>query len=170
MFTLAHELVHIWLGQSALSDSHARTVPDHSIERWCNRVAAEFLAPLAMVREAYKPGVNLRDQLDRLARRFKVSTVVVLRRIRDAGALSADAYWTAYEEEIARLKSLPTSSGGNFYWTLNARVSKRFARSIVMSTLEGRSSYTEALRLLCMKKLATFERLSSSLGIAGERK
>ena len=164
MFTLAHELVHIWLGQSALSDSHARIVPDHSIERWCNRVAAEFLVPLAKVREQYKAKAKLRNQLDELARRFKVSTLVVLRRIRDIGALSANEYWTAYDEEIARLKSLPTSSGGDFYLTLNARVSKRFAYSVVVSTLEGRSSYTEALRLLSMKKLATFERLSSSLG------
>ena len=165
MFTLAHELVHVWLGQSALSDSSARIVPDHKIERWCNQVAAEFLVPLALVQKHYKPRAELRDQLDGLARRFKVSKLVVLRRIRDVGALGSEAYWAAYEEEISRLRSLPTSSGGNFYLTLNARVSKRFAYSIVMSTLEGRSSYTEALRLLSMKNLATFEKLSSNLGM-----
>ena len=165
MFTLAHELVHVWLGQSALSNSSARIVPNHKIERWCNQVAAEFLVPLASVQKHFKPKAELRDQLDRLARRFKVSKLVVLRRIRDAGALGFEAYWAAYEEEISRLRSLPTSSGGNFYLTLNARVSKRFAYSIVLSTLEGRSSYTEALRLLSMKNLATFERLSSNLGM-----
>lgn len=165
MFTLAHELVHIWLGQSALSDSNARIVPEHNIERWCNRVAAEFLVPLGLVQKNYKANAKLRDQLDELARRFKVSTLVILRRIRDTGALSANAYWTAYEEEISRLISLTTSSGGNFYLTLNARVSQRFAHSIVMSTLEGRSSYTEALRLLGIRNLATFEKLSSSLGM-----
>ena len=163
MFTLAHELVHVWLGQSALSDSSARIVPNHKIERWCNQVAAEFLVPLALVRKHYKPKAELRDQLDELARRLKVSTLVILRRIRDVGALGPEAYWAAYEEEISRLRSLPTSSGGNFYLTLNARVSKRFAYSIVMSTLEGRSSYTEALRLLSMKNLTTFEKLSSNL-------
>ena len=47
MFTLAHELAHVWLGESALSDVDAVSVPVHDVEGWCNRVAAELLVPLA---------------------------------------------------------------------------------------------------------------------------
>ena len=166
MFTLAHELVHIWLGESALSDSQARAAPHHAIERWCNQVAAELLAPLTVVREEYDPKAELRDELDRLAKRFKVSTLVVLRRIRDVGGLSAEAYWNAYEAELDLLQGLPAPSGGDFYRTVGARVSKRFAHSIVVSTLEGQSSYTEALRLLGMKKMSTFQELGNSLGLS----
>ena len=78
MFTLAHELAHIWLGKSALSDSEARHAPAHEVERWCNLVAAEVLAPLAVFRREHDADTELRDELDRLARRFKVSTLVVL--------------------------------------------------------------------------------------------
>lgn len=46
MFTLAHELAHIWLGQSALSDVGPVSFPSNEVEIWCNRVAAELLAPL----------------------------------------------------------------------------------------------------------------------------
>jgi len=129
MFTLAHELVHVWLGQSALSDAGARTVPDHAVERWCNQVAAELLVPLEVLRGEHDPAADLRTELDRLARRFKASTLVVLRRIHDAGRLTHAAYWEAYEAELRRLRNLPKGSGDDFYLTLGARVSKRFARS-----------------------------------------
>ena len=164
MFTLAHELAHVWLGQSAVSDAEARTVPDHAVERWCNQVAAELLVPLEALREAYDRRAGLPEEVGRLARRFKVSTLVVLRRIHDAGGLSRDAYWAAYEDELDCLRALPAGSGGNFYLTLGARAGKTFARALVVSTLEGRTPFTEAFRLLGFKKMATFNELGHSLG------
>ena len=165
LFTLAHELVHIWLGQSALSDAQVASLPDHEVERWCNQVAAELLVPLDLFRDEYNRRAELRDETSRLARCFKVSTLVILRRMHDVGGLSRDAYWTAYDEELARLRALPKGTGGNFYLTLGARASKRFARALVVSTLEGRASFTEAFRLLGFKKMATFEDLRHSLGL-----
>jgi len=165
MFTLAHELAHVWLGQSALSDAQAASVPEHDVERWCNLVAAELLVPLEVLRAEYDRRTELRVEVDRLARRFKVSTLVILRRIHDVGGLSREAFWQAYEEELARLRALPKGSGGDFYLTLGARASKRFARALVVNTLEGRSSFTEAFRLLGFKKMATFRELGHSLGL-----
>lgn len=165
MFSLAHEIAHLWLGQSAVSDAQALAVPGHAIERWCNQVAAELLVPIALVRDAYDASADLRDEAERLARRFKVSTLVILRRLHDAGGLTRDALWSAYGEELARLRALPRGSGGNFYLTLGARVSKRFARALVVSTLEGRTSFTESFRLLGVKKLSTFQDVGHSLGV-----
>ena len=85
MFTLAHELAHIWLGSSALSDTGAK--PARSLplkEAWCNRVAAEFLVPLDALRAELNPEEPMPDTMSRLARTFKVSTLVVLRRLLDA--------------------------------------------------------------------------------------
>ena len=73
--------------------------------------------------------------------------------------------WAAYEAELGRLRDVPASSGGNFYLTLGARASKRFARALVASTMEGRTSFTEAFRLLGLKKMSSFHELGHSLGM-----
>jgi Zn-dependent peptidase ImmA (M78 family) len=165
MFTLAHELAHIWLGESALSDAEAFAVPALAVERWCNRVAAELLVPLEAFRAAHEPGSELRAELDRLARRFKVSTLVILRRMHDSGSLVGARYWEAYEHELTRLREIANGAGGDFYRSIGARASKRFARAVVTSALEGRSSFTEAFRLLGFKKMSTFDQLGRNLGV-----
>lgn len=166
MFTLAHELVHIWLGQSALSDVSPVAAPGrHGVETWCNRVAAELLVPIERFAAEYRRQVELTGEMSRLAKWFKVSTLVILRRMHDVGGLTTDAFWDAYRREVARLRALPTSGGGDFYLTLAARVSKRFARALVGSTLEGQTLHRDAFRLLGFSKLTTFRDLSHSLGI-----
>jgi Zn-dependent peptidase ImmA (M78 family) len=166
MFTLAHELAHVWLGQSALSDADPASFPSHDVERWCNQVAAELLVPLADLEAEYRTAGDLRDECSRLARFFKVSTLVVLRRLRDAGVLDPERFWDAYDDELARLKALPRASGGDFYLTQAARVSKRFARALVISTLEGHTLHRDAFRLLGFSKLETFRELGRNLGVA----
>ena len=165
MFTLAHELAHVWLGQSALSDGEPASAPVHRVERWCDHVAAELLVPLDALRAEYDGRAPLRAETDRLARRFKVSTLVILRRIRDAGELTDDEYWPAYNAELERLRSVSKGSGGDFYLTLGVRAGKRFTRALVGSAMEGQSSFTEAFRLLGFSKMATFHELARNLGL-----
>lgn len=170
VFTLAHELAHVWLGETALSDPDLRTSPSQDAERWCNRVAAEFLLPLQAVQSAYREGADLTDELDRLAKEFKVSTLVVLRRLFDAGKMSWNAYQSAYEAELARVLELlearsGANNGGSFYNTQPARVSKRLARALIASTLEGRTLYTEAFEMLGFRKQSTFNELATRLGL-----
>ncbi len=165
MFTLAHELAHVWLGQSAVTDAQAGRPPEQRTEQWCNQVAAELLVPLEAIRREHQRSAPLRTELDHLARRYKVSTLVVLRRLHDTGALTRAELWDEHEKEQARLRAVPRKSGGDFYRTLPARVSKRFTRAIITSAWEGRSSFTEAFRLLGVKKMETFRSLSESLGM-----
>ena len=164
MFTLAHELAHVWLGRSGVSDAGAVEVPNQAVERWCSRMAAEVLLPLGVLRETYDRDADPRRETARLARLFKVSTLVVLRRIHDAGGLTRSAFRAAYDAELGRLRAA-SAGGGDFYLTLGARVGRRFARAVVTSTLEGRTSFTESFRLLGFRRMATFNRLAGHLGI-----
>lgn len=166
MFTLAHELAHIWLGQSALSDVQVAQITGNKIERWCNLVAAELLVPLIVLQNEYQKSKPLFDEVNRLARHFKVSTLVILRRIYDAGGLNEKQFWKAYNEELDRLMKLPSGTGGNFYLTQTARVSKRFASALIANTLEGQTLYRDAFRMLGFSKLETFRDLGHTLGVA----
>lgn len=168
IFTLAHELAHLWLGETGLDDADLTTQPTAAVERWCNQVAAEFLVPASELGGVVGGISDLTGELDRLAREFKVSTLVVLRRLHDIGALGWDEYRAAYGEELERVLALIEergTGGGNFYNTQPLRVSKRFARALISSTLEGQTLYTEAFEMLGFKKHSTFQELAGRLGV-----
>lgn len=167
MFTLAHELAHLWLGQSAVSDATAQKTAQYEIEQWCNRVAAEVLIPLDAFKQVYRTSAPVDEEMQRLAKTFKVSTLVVLRRMHDAGGLTRGRFWELYNAEVVRLVKImrARSGGGDYYRTTTARVSQRFTRAIVASTLEGRSTFAEAFRLLGCKKMSTFAELGHHVGV-----
>jgi Zn-dependent peptidase ImmA (M78 family) len=168
MFTLAHELAHVWLGQTALSDTTVASRQQNTTESWCNQVAAELLAPLDAVHGELRTGELLATTVQRLGRRFKVSSLVVLQRLRDAQHLSGQEFDRAYREELERLANLPKrDGGGDFYVNTTARYSQRFTRALVESTLEGRTLYRDALRMLGISKTETFHELGRNLAFSG---
>lgn len=165
MFTLIHELAHLWLGQSAVSDADPTTT--RADERFCNEVAAEVLVPASLLREMWHEREDREAQVARLARRFKVSARVILIRAREAGLLGPVVFRALYEAEEARERraAKKTKSGGDFYNTQNSRLGRRFARAVVVSALEGRTGYTEAYRLLNVRSGHTFDELARKLGV-----
>lgn len=169
IFTLAHELAHVALGDSAVSRPDLSEVEQSSrTERWCNQVAAELLVPLASLRKEYSGSSDLTSELERLAKYYKVSTLVILRRIFDSDVITEQTYRRACGQEYARVMDLlgRRSPGGNFYNTQPVRVSKKFARALISDTMEGHTSHRDAFRLLGFKKFSVFEELSQRLGVA----
>jgi Zn-dependent peptidase ImmA (M78 family)/transcriptional regulator with XRE-family HTH domain len=168
LFTLAHELAHLWLGQSALSDTTITAQRQNDVETWCNLVAAELLVPLETLRQQLRAGEQLEDSVTRLTHLFTVSSLVILQRLRAAGQLTWDELRTAYAHEMERIANLSRgSSGGDFYLTAAARYSRRFTRALVESTLEGRTLYRDALRMLGISKTETFHELGRTLAFGG---
>lgn len=166
MFTLAHELTHLWLGETALSSVEIAQEEEKDVERWCNAVAAEVLVPLDILEQAVQPKEPLEDAKPRLARQFKVSTLVILRRLRDVGFLSNRRFFTCFKEEVEHIAELQKKGGGgNFYLSQSARASKRFTRALAESTFEGQTLYRDAMKMLGISKISTFHNLARRLSV-----
>ena len=100
IFTLAHELAHVWIGKAGLDDSEIDTrigSTAESIERWCNQVAAELLVPISVLRDVLDSDMDLNEEIQRLARIFKVSTLVILRRIYDDRGITREKFLEAFQ-------------------------------------------------------------------------
>ena len=165
--TMVHELAHVWLGETALSEAGMATQSSNAHELWANQVAAEVLVPIANLRKDYRQSADVAE-LQRLAKLYKVSTLVVLKRIHDAGFLKWDDYQKRYATELARVKEIMAikSSGGNYYDTQPLRVSQNFARAVIVDALEGRTLFRDAYGLLGAAKRKTFDGLAEKLGVA----
>ena len=165
MFTLAHELAHIWLGNSGLSNTSLTSTAGHQTEQWCNQVAAELLVPLDVLRAQYRDGEEMERTLRRMATHFKVSSLVVLRRLRDAGYLSQQRFRDAYDNERKRMAPTRPSSGGDFLRTQMTRTGERFSRDLIAHTLSLRTLPMDAYRLLAIKKKSTFDKIKTYHGL-----
>lgn len=167
-FTLIHELAHIYLGESGVSNLGNKD--EHRIERWCNQVAAEVLVPLDDFKEQFNAyGGNESDRMVFLSKRYMVSSLVVLNRMKDASFIDEHTFWELYRTEeqeiLARLKERKKGSGamGNFYYTKPVAISKSFGKALTHSALEGTTLYLEAMQMLGVKKISTFNRLAEKL-------
>lgn len=146
MFTLAHELAHVWFGVSASFDLRELQAADDPHEQVCNRVAAEFLVPQSGFENVWRPARTEENPYKLIARRYKVSEIVAARRAFDLGFISRNEFFTYYREWQGQ-KRKKSSSGGDFYATQGLRIGKRFGQALVSSVQEGKTLYTDAYRL-----------------------
>lgn len=168
MFTFAHELAHLWLGDAGEGLSGFRGLqPDGGeVERFCDRAAAEFLVPAAEIRTAWRDVAEADAPFERLARRFKVSPVAVGRRAMDLRLVERDAFFSFYRDytERERRRGLTGTDGGDFYNNQNTRVGRLFASHVIRAAKEGRIGFKEAYDLTGLNG-GTFQSYARKLGI-----
>lgn len=90
LFTLIHELAHIWIGKSGVSDASPDTHQREEI--FCNAVAAEFLVPEAEFDTHWQHAEDWKENLPVLEAHFRVSTWVIARRALTLRKISRDEY------------------------------------------------------------------------------
>ncbi|MCF1470392.1 ImmA/IrrE family metallo-endopeptidase [Agrobacterium vitis] len=150
IFTLAHELAHVWLGESGISNVHIGETnygTYRALEQKCNQIAAEFLVPTNTINERWQKTHSSEVNIDLQARYFKVSRIVIARRAYDLGIISENEYKRYYALEIKKW-NLDEGSGGDFYRTLPVRNGGRFTHSVVNEAVSGRLLLRQAAALL----------------------
>jgi Zn-dependent peptidase ImmA (M78 family)/transcriptional regulator with XRE-family HTH domain len=146
LFTLIHELAHIWIGSSGISNVTPSN--NRKEEVFCNAVAGEFLVPKAKLKPLWREVEDWVTQLPALAAAFFVSKLVVARRACDLGFISNDDYSQYYVSELNAHRNQKKASAGDFYRTAGSKNSKRFSRAVLTETLSGRLLLRDAGKLL----------------------
>lgn len=157
VFTLAHELAHIWLGQGGISnlDPKASGETPNRIERLCNSIAAELLVPAAGFEQLWSSRRHTQEKIQSIASFYRVSAVVAIRRAYELHKLSYDAFSdlldAAYERFGNQKAQKDEDDGGNFWNTFGARSSSRLVEAVVSSVRADSLQYREAANLLGLK-------------------
>lgn len=166
LFTLIHELCHVWIGQSGISDGDVRT--SRKGEILCNSVAAEFLVPADEFRQFWQHDVEYwRQNLAPLELHFRVSSWVLARRALTLGFIQYDDYF----QYISELKTAwlqrekGNQSGPTYYKTKKAQISQSFSRAVVGQALSGQLLLREASMLLGGMKPAKIPEFAKELGV-----
>jgi len=168
MFTLAHELAHVWFAKSAAFDLRDMQPAGVPIEQTCNKVAAEFLVPEAEMFAAWTTARGEPRPFDELARHFKVSALVAARLALDLRLIDREGFFAFYADyrEDARRQAAIKRDGGDFWATQEGRIGRRFGEAVVRATQEGRLLYRDAFVLTDLHG-DTFARYAARLEASG---
>jgi Zn-dependent peptidase ImmA (M78 family) len=149
MFTIAHELAHIWTGHSAGFDFRQLQPANDINELLCDKIAAEFLVPESNFNVFWYRNADIKSA----SKFFKVSEIVIARRALDTGKITKQQFFDFYNEYRNRekFKKDNQGSGGDFYATTRKRLSVTFASHINNAVKSGNLLYRDAYKLTSLK-------------------
>jgi len=157
IFTLVHELVHLLLNESALNGGAPQT------ERKYNRLAAEILLPSAALNDFQL------NNIEALAKSFKVSVFVVLIKARQLGLITENEFQDeqeSYAKNISEQAQGSSGQGGDYYRNIKFRAGgESFLFRVITSTLAGEILYRDAYSLTGLSEY-TFNEYCKKQGFA----
>lgn len=140
LFTLIHEVAHIWIGQNGVSSWNQ----DKNVEAFCNKVAAEFLMPDNLFIQEWD---NYHEyHIEHIANYFKVSQLATTVKAVQLNLLPKDAVKEARNK--LRTTHSESGGGGNFYNILPIKNSPRFTEAVVNQAMSMNLPLREAGKLL----------------------
>ena len=153
IFSLFHELAHVWLGKDSFyNEPFGSTAVVSKLEVLCNAVAAELLVPDDIFDQKWNENQQeIFEKIQELAKYFRCSRFVITRRALDQNKISSDKYGAIVQELVKQskrsLENAKKRSGGDFYRNLNSKWDKNFVAALAQSTESGKTLYTDAYHL-----------------------
>ena len=158
LFTLIHELAHIWLGRSGVSDAK----PENHLkeEQLCNAVAAEFLVPADEFSKLWEYKENWKSNIPFLVSHFRVSQWVIARRAETLNFISLQDYQDFIRERLEAHRNRERDGSPPYTRLQKGRVSEQFAFAVTSEALSGRMLLRDAARLIGIRpdKISDFSR------------
>lgn len=168
LFSLFHELVHLWIGENDLyNDTKYSANGIKPIEVTCNAVAGALMVPKTVFLEKWNNNTNddIHEKIKELARMFRCSSSVIARRALDNKKIDQNVYNMVIADAIGAYiqTKQEKSPGGDYYRVARSKLDGVFVRALCESVNSGRTSFTEAYRLTNTTS-KTFSEVASGLG------
>lgn len=174
IFTLIHELVHLYLRASGLCDLEARTdIPpeEQRLEQFCNEVAANALVPIEHFTSHSIVADNdsntwSDDQISALARDYCVSREMIARRLVEVGRATQVFYRDKREQYLDEYEAVKAKKKGGFVPPATDVISKggRVLPDLIIRSLKSRRINSSQASELLGVKLKHIKKISASLG------
>ncbi len=155
LFSLLHELVHVWIGQDNFyNDRYGTSQKVSREEQFCNAVAAEILVPTSLFSADWSmQSGDTESIINALGKRFICSRFVLLRKALDTckiGQAEYEGLLKIFQKQFRATQDQKPdkgSGGGDFYRTLRTKWDRRFIQALYASAQSGRTQYRDVYRL-----------------------
>ncbi len=180
LFTLVHELAHIWIAETGISneidpDIRNREKYNH-VELFCNEVAANALMPIELFYAIDRNIFKSSREVFREARKFGVSSFAFLVRSANLGLITAPTYnrlkieadndfkefLLREEKKKSRQKELDKHSGPDYFLLQLNRNSRLLTQTVLDAFRGGYIEPTQASSLLNVQ-VNKFSKLEAQL-------
>lgn len=156
LFSLVHELVHLWYGQSELLDFNFQMEPSYNhpnIEHKINAVTENILLPKTALVNIWSETVadTIFGKIIIVSKKFGVSPMVTAIRLKGLKLISQQIVNQTRKSMLdnAFLRSRQDKKGGpSFYQNLAYKTDHNFAWDVINSTKNGETSYSDLFDLL----------------------
>lgn len=178
LFTLVHELAHIWIVESGISNQIEQVAQNrskyHPVELFCNEVAANVLMPASEMRNFNNKILENPSKVFNSYKRLGVSTLALLFRLKKLNLISSKKYFSlkktaTYEFETFLKKQVEASEkkkedkGGPNYFLLQMNRNGRLFTQTVLDTFKNGIVEPALASSLLNVKINKFQKLEAQM-------